>query len=51
MTTIENRLGGHEQETAQIRGKLEARAAFFTDLKSWIAIAVVIGAAILVWFK
>jgi len=46
ITGIENRLGGLSEEVAQIRGKLDARAAFMTDVKSWIAIGVAIAAVI-----
>lgn len=50
-SAIENKLGTLAQETAQIRGKLETRAEFFTDLKSWIAIAVASAAVIFAWLK
>lgn len=50
-TAIEQRIGKLSEETAQIRGRLEARAAFFTDLKSWIAIGVAIAAVIFAWLK
>ena len=51
MTALENRFGNVEQTTAWIKGKLEARHEFSTDIKSWIAIAVAIAAVIFAWLK
>ena len=50
-SAIEDRIGTLSEETAQIRGRLEARAEFFTDLKSWIAIGVAVAAVIFAWLK
>jgi len=50
-SAIENRIGTLAEQTAQIRGKLDARAAFMTDVKSWIAIAVAIAAVLFAWLK
>ena len=48
---IHDRLGKLEQETALIRGRLQGRGERSTDIKSWVAIAVAIAAAILAWLK
>ena len=34
-----------------IKGKLEGKSEFSRDIKTWIAIAVAVGAAMLAWFK
>lgn len=49
--SIETRLGSLEQEGSWIRGRLEGRGEFWTDIKSWIAIAVATAAAIIAWVK
>ena len=48
---IEQRLSHLEQEAAWVRGRLEGRGEFWTDIKSWIAIFVAIGAAVIAWLK
>ncbi len=48
---VDGRLDAIGKETAWIRGKLEARGEFITDIKSWIAIAVAIAAVIFAWLK
>lgn len=50
-SALESRLGNLEQTTASIKTKLETRAEFFTDLKSWIAIGVAVAAIIFTWLK
>lgn len=51
ITDIQNRLGSLEQEVSWIRGRLEGRGEFWTDIKSWVAIAVATAAAIIAWVK
>ena len=51
MSTMENRLSSLEQSMAWVRGKLEGRGEFWTDIKSWIAITVAIAAVIFAWLK
>lgn len=51
ISAVDDRLDAIGKETAWIRGKLEARGEFITDIKSWIAIAVAIAAIIFAWFK
>ena len=51
MSSIENRLSSLEQGMAWVRGKLEGRGEFWTDIKSWIAIVVAIAAVIFAWLK
>ncbi|MXZ00208.1 hypothetical protein F4Y93_05995 [Candidatus Poribacteria bacterium] len=48
---VDDKLDAIGKETAWIRGKLQARSAFLTDLKSRIAIGVAIAAVIFAWFK
>ena len=48
---VDDRLDAIGKETAWIRGKLEARGEFITDIKSWIAIAVAVAAVIFAWLK
>ena len=51
MSSMENRLSSLEQGMAWVRGKLEGRGEFWTDIKSWIAIAVAVAAVIFAWLK
>ena len=51
MASIENRLSSLEQGMAWVRGKLEGRGEFWRDIKSWIAIFVAVGAAVIAWLK
>jgi len=51
MSSIENRLSSLEQGMSWVRGKLEGRGEFWTDIKSWIAIAVAVAAVIFAWLK
>ena len=51
MSSIENRLSSLEQGMAWVRGKLEGRGEFWRDIKSWIAIFVAVGAAVIAWLK
>jgi len=51
MSSIETRLSSLEQGMAWVRGKLEGRGEFWTDIKSWIAIVVAIAAVIFAWLK
>ena len=51
MSSMENRLSSLEQGMAWVRGKLEGRGEFWTDIKSWIAILVAIAAVIFAWLK
>ena len=51
MSSIENRLSSLEQGMAWVRGKLEGRGEFWTDIKSWIAIVAAITAIIFAWLK
>ena len=48
---IERRISHLEQEAAWVRGRLEGRGEFWADIKSWIAIVVAIGAAVIAWLK
>lgn len=48
---IERRISHLEQEAAWVRGRLEGRGKFWADIKSWIAIVVAIGAAVIAWLK
>ena len=51
MSSMENRLSSLEQGMAWVRGKLEGRGEFWTDIKSWIAIVVAVAAVIFAWLK
>ena len=51
MSSIETRLSSLEQGMAWVRGKLEGRGEFWTDIKSWIAMVVAIAAVIFAWLK
>ena len=51
MSSMENRLSSLEQGMAWVRGKLEGRGEFWTDIKSWIALVVAIAAVIFAWLK
>ena len=51
MSSMETRLSSLEQGMAWVRGKLEGRGEFWTDIKSWIAIVVAIAAVIFAWLK
>ncbi len=51
MSSLENRLSSLEQGMAWVRGKLEGRGEFWTDIKSWIAIVVAVAAVIFAWLK
>lgn len=46
MSSIEDRLSSLEQGMAWVRGKLEGRGEFWTDIKSWIAIIVAVAAVV-----
>ena len=51
MSSMENRLSSLEQGMAWVRGKLEGRGEFWTDIKSWIALVVAVAAVIFAWLK
>jgi len=51
MSSIEGRLSSLEQGMAWVRGKLEGRGEFWTDIKSWIAISVAIAAVVVAIWK
>ena len=51
MSAMENRLSSLEQSMAWVRGKLEGRSEFWTDIKSWIALLVAVAAIIFAWLK
>ena len=51
MSSMENRLSSLEQSMAWVRGKLEGRGEFWTDIKSWIALVVAVAAVIFAWLK
>ena len=51
MSSVEDRLSSLEQGMAWVRGKLEGRGEFWTDIKSWIALVVAVAAIIFAWLK
>ena len=51
MSAMENRLSSLEQSMAWVRGKLEGRSEFWTDIKSGIALLVAVAAIIFAWLK
>ena len=51
MSSMENRLSSLEKSMAWVRGKLEGRGGFWSDIKPWIAIAVAVAAVIFAWLK
>ena len=51
MSSMENRLSSLEQSMAWVRGKLEGRGEFWTDIKSWVALVVAVAAIIFAWLK
>ena len=51
ISSVEDRLSSLEQSMAWVRGNLEGRSEFWTDIKSWIAILVAVAAIIFTWLK